>query len=246
MSVLGETCRVALADFYYFRRNCLLLLVTSMVTPLLYMLAFGYGLGQGVIMEGVDYIAFMIPGVISLTTLTSTFDTVSHKIMVQKRFYESFDEMLLCPVSKTSIIFGKALLGVVKGMMCGTILVAMGMMFTSDLHITVQLFLLMLASCFVFSILGVAAGVIVQDLAHMSLFTTFVILPMTFLCGTMFSLDALPQALATVIDILPLSQTSACIRAVALDWAFPWMSLALLAVYGVIFYLLAHFALNRN
>ena len=220
MSVLGETCRVALADFYYFRRNCLLLLVTSMVTPLLYMLAFGYGLGQGVIMEGVDYIAFMIPGVISLTTLTSTFDTVSHKIMVQKRFYESFDEMLLCPVSKTSIIFGKALLGVVKGMMCGTILVVMGMMFTSDLHITVQLFLLMLASCFVFSILGVAAGVIVQDLAHMSLFTTFV--------------------------ILPLSQTSACIRAVALDWAFPWTSLALLAVYGVIFYLLAHFALSRN
>ena len=214
MSVLGETCRVALADFYYFRRNCLLLLVTSMVTPLLYMLAFGYGLGQGVIMEGVDYIAFMIPGVISLTTLTSTFDTVSHKIMVQKRFYESFDEMLLCPVSKTSIIFGKALLGVVKGMMCGTILVAMGMMFTSDLHITVQLFLLMLASCFVFSILGVAAGVIVQDLAHMSL--------------------------------LPLSQTSACIRAVALDWAFPWTSLALLAVYGAIFYLLAHFALSRN
>ena len=61
-----------------------------------------------------------------------------------------------------------------------------------------------------------------------------------------YSLDALPQALATVIDLLPLSQTSACIRAVALDWAFPWMSLALLAVYGAIFYLLAHFALSRN
>ena len=73
-------------------------------------------------MGGVDYIAFMIPGIISLTTLSSTFDTVSHKIMIQKRFYESFDEMLLCPISKSSIIFGRALLGVVKGMMCGVII----------------------------------------------------------------------------------------------------------------------------
>ena len=207
MSVLGETCRVALADFYYFRRNCLLLLVTSMVTPLLYMLAFGYGLGQGVIMEGVDYIAFMIPGVISLTTLTSTFDTVSHKIMVQKRFYESFDEMLLCPISKASVIFGKALLGVIKGMLCGTILLLLGYFMTEDLQVTAGLILVMFVSCVVFSLLGVAAGMIVQDIPRMNLFNSFVILPMTFLCGTMFSLDALPTAVKT-----PSSSAKACCR----------------------------------
>ncbi len=246
MGLIKETLCVALSDFYYFKRNFLLLLATSMVTPLLYMLAFGYGLGKGVTMGGVDYIAFMIPGIISLTTLSSTFDTVSHKIMVQKRFYESFDEMLLCPISKSSIIFGRSLLGVVKGMMCGIIITVLGLFFSSDLHISVRFFLMMLMSCFVFSLLGVAAGVLVKDLAQMSLFTTFVILPMTFLCGTMFSLDTLPGFIREFIDLLPLSQTSACIRALALQWEFPFTAFGILVVYAIVFYLLAYFAIDRD
>ncbi len=246
MGLVKETLCVALSDLYYLKRNFFLLLATSMVTPLLYMLAFGYGLGKGVTMGGVDYIAFMIPGIISLTTLSSTFDTVSHKIMVQKRFYESFDEMLLCPISKSSIIFGRALLGVVKGMMCGVIITVLGLLFSSDLHISVWFFLMMLASCFTFSLLGVAAGVMVKDLAHMSLFTTFVILPMTFLCGTMFSMDTLPEYIRWFIDILPLSQTSDCIRALALQWDFPLISFGILVVYAVAFYLLAYFFIDRN
>lgn len=246
MGLIKETLCVSLSDFYYFKRNFLLLLATSMVTPLLYMLAFGYGLGRGITMDGVDYIAFMIPGIISLTTLSSTFDTVSHKIMVQKRFYESFDEMLLCPISKSSIIFGRSLLGVVKGMMCGTIITVLGLFFSSDFHVSVWFFLMMLLSCFVFSLLGVAAGVMVKDLAHMSLFTTFIILPMTFLCGTMFSMDTLPEAIRWFIDILPLSQTSDCIRALALQWDFPYMSFALLIAYGIVFYLLALFFIDRD
>ena len=246
MGLIDETFRVALSDFYYLRRNFLLLLVTSMVTPLLYMVAFGYGLGDGVTMDGVDYIAFMIPGVISLTTLTATFDTVSHKIMVQKRFYESFDEMLLCPISKTAIILGRSLLGVAKGMMCGVILMILGCFLSTDFHVSVQLVLMMVASCLVFSIFGVAAGIIVEDLAHMSLFTSFIIIPMTFLCGTMFSLDALPSYVRWFIDALPLSQTSDCIRALVLQWDFPLTSLAVLFGYGVAFYLLAFFALRKS
>ncbi len=245
MGLLKEVLCVSLSDFYYFKRNFILLLATSMVTPLLYMLAFGYGLGKGVTMGGVDYIAFMIPGIISLTTLSSTFDTVSHKIMVQKRFYESFDEMLLCPISKSSIILGRALLGVVKGMMCGAIISVLGLLFSSDFHVSIWFFLMMLVSCLTFSLLGVAAGVIVKDLAHMSMFTTFVILPMTFLCGTMFSMETLPEYIRWFIDILPLSQTSDCIRALVLRWEFPLLSFGILTVYAVVFYLMAYFAIDR-
>lgn len=245
MGLLKDVLCVSLSDFYYFKRNFILLLATSMVTPLLYMLAFGYGLGKGVTMGGVDYIAFMIPGIISLTTLSSTFDTVSHKIMVQKRFYESFDEMLLCPISKSSIILGRSLLGVVKGMMCGAIISILGLLFSSDFHVSIWFFLMMLVSCLTFSLLGVAAGVIVKDLAHMSMFTTFVILPMTFLCGTMFSMETLPEYIRWFIDILPLSQTSDCIRALALQWEFPLLSFGILIVYAVVFYLMAYFAIDR-
>ncbi|MBR5999202.1 MAG: ABC transporter permease [Candidatus Methanomethylophilaceae archaeon] len=246
MSLITDTYRVALSDLYYLKRNLPILMATSLVTPVLYLVAFGYGLGNGLTMEGVSYMAFMIPGVVALTTVTSSFTTVANKLMVQKRFYESFDEMLLCPISKTSMILGKSILGIIKSMMCGSLMLLLGFFLADDLQITPLLIICMLISCTVFSMLGVAAGMIVQDLPRMNLFNSFVILPMTFLCGTMFSLDALPDAAKNVISALPLTQTSNCLRAAALGWDFPWISLAILIGYGVLFYGLCMFSLRKT
>lgn len=246
MSLITDTYRVALSDLYYLKRNLPILMLTSLVTPVLYLVAFGYGLGNGLTMEGVSYMAFMIPGVVALTTVTSSFTTVANKLMVQKRFYESFDEMLLCPISKTSMILGKSILGIIKSMMCGSLMLLLGFFLADDLQITPLLIICMLISCTVFSMLGVAAGMIVQDLPRMNLFNSFVILPMTFLCGTMFSLDALPDAAKNVISALPLTQTSNCLRAAALGWDFPWISLAILIGYGVLFYGLCMFSLRKT
>ena len=247
MSLIDETFRVALSDLYYFKRNFILLTVTSLVTPLLYMFAFGFGVGSSVDeMEGVAYIAFIIPGVVAINTMTSSFNTISHKLMVQKRFYESFDEMLLCPVSKSALILGKCILGIIKGSICGTILLLMGHFMSPDLIITPQLFGMMILSCFIFSLLGVAAGVVLPDLAWTDMFNSFVILPMTFVCGTMFTLSAVPEWVANIIWALPLTHTSACIRAIALGWDFPWVSFIVLMIYGAAFFILSWLALSRN
>ena len=246
MSLITDIYRVALSDLYYLKRNLPILMLTSLVTPVLYLVAFGYGLGNGLTMEGVSYMAFMIPGVVALTTVTSSFTTVANKLMVQKRFYESFDEMLLCPISKTSLILGKSILGVIKSMMCGLLMLLLGFFLADDMQITPMLIICMLISCTVFSMLGVAAGMIVPDLPRMNLFNSFVILPMTFLCGTMFSLDALPDVAKNIISALPLTQTSNCLRAAALGWDFPWLSLVLLIGYGVLFYVLAMFSLRKT
>ena len=247
MALIDETFRVALSDLYYFKRNFILLTVTSLVTPLLYMFAFGFGVGSSVDeMEGVAYIAFIIPGVVAINTMTSSFNTISHKLMVQKRFYESFDEMLLCPVSKSALILGKCILGIIKGSICGTILLVMGHFMSPDLIITPQLFGMMILSCFIFSLLGVAAGVVLPDLPWTDMFNSFVILPMTFVCGTMFTLSAVPDWVANIIWALPLTHTSACIRAIALGWDFPWVSFIVLMIYGVAFFILSWLALSRN
>ncbi len=247
MGLIDETFRVALSDLYYFKRNIIILTLTSLVTPLLYMLAFGFGVGSSVEeMDGVSYIAFIIPGVVAINTMTSSFSTISHKLMVQKRFYESFDEMLLCPVSKSALILGKCILGVLKGSICGVILLVLGYLMTSDLIISPQLFGMMILSCLIFSLLGVAAGVVLPDLAWTDLFNSFVILPMTFLCGTMFSLSSVPQIVADIIWVLPLTHTSACIRAIALGRDFPWISFVVLMIYGTFFFILSWLALNRN
>ena len=247
MSLIDETFRVALSDLYYFKRNFILLTVTSLVTPLLYMFAFGFGVGNSVSeMEGVAYIAFIIPGVVAINTMTSSFNTISHKLMIQKRFYESFDEMMLCPVSKSALILGKCILGVIKGTVSGTILIVMGSLMSSDLLITPQLFGMMIFSSFIFSLLGVAAGILLPDLPWTDAFNSFVILPMTFLCGTMFTLSAVPGWVANIIWALPLTHTSACIRAIALGWDFPWVSFIVMLIYGSVFFILSWLALSRN
>ena len=61
MSLIGDTIRVAMSDLYYLKRNLPILMATSIVTPVLYLVAFGYGLGKDITMEGVSYMAFMIP-----------------------------------------------------------------------------------------------------------------------------------------------------------------------------------------
>ena len=246
MSLAGDTLRVAMSDLYYLKRNLPILLVTSLVTPLLYLLAFGYGLGQDVTMEGVSYMAFMIPGVVSLTTVTSSFTTVANKLMIQKRFYESFDEMMLCPISKTSMILGKSILGILKSMLCAFLMLFLGYMLTDDLYITPMLVLCVFISCTAFSLLGVAAGMLVPDLPRMNLFNSFVILPMTFLCGTMFPVDKMPDVIGAIVTVLPLTPSSECVRAAALGADFPWLSLAVMIVWGVLFFFVARHGLRQS
>jgi len=250
MSLIGDIRLVCLSDLFYLKRNILILLATSLITPVLYLVAFGWGLGSNVTMEyngqTYSYIAYMIPGTVALTSLTAGFSTISNKLMIQRKFYESFDEMMLCPVSKTSIILGKAVLGILKSILCASIMLALGFFLTDDLLITPMLIITVLISCTVFSLLGVAAGMNVRDLPHMNAFNSFIILPMTFLCGTMFPVDKMPTVMTWVVSALPLTPASSCIRASALGASYPWMSMVLLLLWGVVFFMLGKFGLRQS
>ncbi len=250
MSLIGDIRRTSLSDMYYLKRNIWLLLATSLITPLLYLVAFGWGLGSSVTMtyngRSYSYIAYMIPGVVSLTTLTAAFSTISNKLMIQRRFYESFDEMMLCPVSKASIILGKCVLGVLKSLMCGAIMLFIGYMLAGDLVLSPMLVVTLFLSTLTFSLLGVAAGMMMPDLPHMNAFNSFVILPMTFLCGTMFPVDKMPEIAGWFVSCLPLTPASECIRAAALGADFPWLSFVLLMAWAVVFFLLALWSLRQS
>ena len=63
MSFASDSLRVAWIDMRFIRRNLPVVLITSLVAPLLYLFAFGYGLGRGLTVDGRDYLSFMIPGV---------------------------------------------------------------------------------------------------------------------------------------------------------------------------------------
>lgn len=241
---IDEAFRVALPDLFYMKRNILPVLVSVLVMPLLYFISFGYGLGSNVgDVDGVSYVAFVIPGVIAISTLTSCFSTIANKIMVQRRFYSSFDEIMICPLSPSSVVLGKTIIGMCKSLLCTAILLCIGYFACDDLLITPALVLMIVFSSFTFSLLGVTAGLIAKGLASMNLFQSLIILPMTFLSGTVFSLSSMPEIIQYIVKLLPLSHSTDCIRSLALGWEFPWISFLIISVYCVIFFVISRYVL---
>lgn len=230
---LREIYNVAWGDIRFLRHNALNILVMSIMSPLLYLIAFGYGLGRGQVMEGVSYIAFIIPGIVALTALSASFSSTSTRMNVQRLYYRSFDEMMLCPLRYSSIVIGKAMLGVIRGLVSCSIIFALGMLLSDELMLTPLFVVSLLVSCMTFSLLGETAALLARSHQNMATFSSLVILPMTFLCGTFFSVSAMPEWFQAVLYVLPLTYSSILIRESALGWEFSWILLAVLIAFGI-------------
>ncbi len=233
-------------DLRFLSRNWLKTLVTTLITPVLYLLAFGYGLGQGITVEGYSYLQFVIPGIAALTAMTTSFNAAGMKLHVDRLFYRCFDETLMSPVSFFSIILGKTLIGVVRGLMSTVALLVACFVFSPLTSVGVLFWLTLVSTCFVFSFLGVLVALIAKSHQDMNVFMSLVILPMSFLSGTFFSLSQVPEALRVVLSLSPLTHASFCLRASALGQPYPWLSLGVLLGFGVGFFALCFAALRRR
>ncbi|MCW4006371.1 MAG: ABC transporter permease [Candidatus Bathyarchaeota archaeon] len=245
-SALGDVYSVLWVDLRNLRRHWRHLVAISLVQPILYLVAFGYGLGRGVSFEGVSYLAFVIPGVVALTSFSTSFSGAASKLQVDRFFYKSFDEFLMSPVSLYSIVIGKALIGVVRGLISSFAILAVGFVLFPELLITPLFLVTLLISCFTFALFGVLVAFVIDSHQGMSAFNSLVILPMTFLCGTFFSLSALPEIGKAFLYALPLTHASTCLRSTALSQPFPWLSLIALAGFGVAFFFASIFVLNKK
>ena len=247
MNMFSDIYSVFWLDLRVMRRHWKSLIATSLVLPLLYLVAFGYGLGRGITVDGVSYLSFVIPGIVALTTFSTSFNSASSKLQVDKMYYKSFDELLMSPVSSYAIIIGKALIGVLRGAISAIAIYLAGLALAPTLLVNPMLFLMLtLLSCFVFALFGVMVALIIASHHGMSNFSTLVILPMTFLCGTFFSLNELPSIAKVVLYFLPLTHSAELLRSTVLGLSFPWLSFAGLLIFGVAFFIGCIFALKKS
>jgi len=246
MNILSDIYSVLWVDLRNMRRHWKSTVATSLVLPLLYLVAFGYGLGQGVKVDGVSYLSFVIPGIVALTAFSTSFNGAASKLQVDKFFYKSFDELLMSPVSSSSIVIGKALIGVVRGLISAVAIYAVGLVLAPTILVSPLFFLMLLLSCFVFALFGVFIALVITSHQGMSTFSTLVILPMTFLCGTFFSLSQLPDAAKTVLYFLPLTHSTELLRAAVLGSPFPWLSFVGLLAFAAAFFIGCMAALKKS
>ncbi len=246
---LKQVYYVAWGDMMFLKHNFLNILIMSIMSPLLYLIAFGYGLRTGSTDIGVSYVAFVIPGIVALSSLSSSFSSTSTRMNVQRLYYKSFDEMMMCPLSLPAIVFGKCMLGLTRGLVSCSLLYILGLFLAPELVLSPMFIICTILSCLIFSFLGMMAALLAKSHQSMATFNSLIILPMTFLCGTFFSVSSLNPVFQAILYCLPLTHASECIRAAALpDYisAFPWMSLVVLVAFGVVFFAVDYYLLKTR
>jgi ABC-2 type transport system permease protein len=245
VNILVDSYSVLWEDLRVLRHLWQRFLITGLVSPILYLAAFGWGLGRGINVEGASYLEFVIPGIIAITAMTSSFNGAGMKLNVDRLFYKCFDECLMSPISPLSLIIGKALIGVVRGLMNSVAFLIIAFIISPTLTISPLFAVALVLTCFAFAFFGVFAALLAKSHQDMATFSSLVLLPMTFLGGTFFSLSQLPEALKVVLYILPLTHSSQCLRAVTLGQPFPWLSLLVIVGFGLAFFLGCVLVLRR-
>lgn len=212
---------------------------SGLVSPLIYILAFGLGLGSAIDQvttppAGDNYLEFILPGMVALSSMVIGFGGTTFSICGDRLFTKTFEEMLLYPVHPLALHLGKMLAGIVRGLMTAGSVILVAIVFTGRFWSFVNpLFLLLVVlNCAVFAGLGVIVGLNVKSLESVGLFNNFLIVPMSFLGGTFFDPGSLPVALKAVVYLLPLTYTTIGLRAAAYKplAEFPWYSIPILIV----------------
>jgi ABC-type multidrug transport system permease subunit len=197
---------------------------------------------------GEEYVRFILPGIIALTTVACTFSSVSMRVLVQRLFYMSFDELLLCPVRVSSVILGKTLSGVVRSLISCTVILVVGCIISPGIDPNPLIFLVIIAGGLMFSMFGLLAALVTNKTQHLTLITSIFIVPMTFLCGTLFKVSDLPEVVSWAVYVLPLTHISELSRGILLDEGIPLDSILIVALYLCLFFGLCYrrIATRRN
>ena len=181
-------------------------LITTMARPLIWLVIVGTGFTSLISVDaGAHYIQFILPGIVGMTILfSSIFSTMS---VVWDREFGFMREMLVAPVSRVSIVFGKLLSGTALSTFQGTVLLFIAPFLGLD--VSVGDFLLMIALMFLVAIaitaLGLFVASLLTSLEGFNVIMNFIVLPMFFLSGALYPVNALPKYIRYLSYINPLS-----------------------------------------
>jgi len=229
---------VFLREMLLFRRKLLRLgyLFSAMVAPIIYLVAFGFGLGKSVQVRGSSYLAFLIPGLVAMSSMNNSYSWVASSLTLNRLYFKTFQVFVQSPVGSTSIMVGEVMAGMVKGLFASALIIAVGLLSSSDFSVTLLFLVTLLLNCFLFASLGVITGMRAKSHEDTATYTNFFIMPMAFFSGTFFPVDKAPLLLKAVIYVMPLTHTNVLIRKASLDHE-GLISLLVLCAYAAAFFL---------
>ncbi|MCR5878176.1 ABC transporter permease [Phenylobacterium sp. J367] len=186
------------------------------ITTSLYFIVFGAAIGRRMPeIDGVSYGAFIIPGLIMLSILTESISNGSFGIYMPK-FAGTIYEVLSAPISVVEIVLGYVGAAATKSVVLGLIIMATARIFVpyEIAHPFVMLAFLVLTSV-TFSLFGFLTGIWADGWEKLSIIPMMVVTPLTFLGGSFYSIDMLPDVWRTIALFNPVVYLVSGFR-----WAF--------------------------
>lgn len=227
-------------DAVYYRELLILkrrfpkMLVSISVSPLLYLLAFSYAMGNQVRIEGHTYLEFLIPGLVAMSSMTRAF-AIGSEINVARFYWHIFEEFQAAPICEIAYVLGEVLAGITRAFLSVGVILILGLLFGVVLSCNYLFWIAIFLNSFVFSSLAVGLAMVVKSHADQAMLTNFVITPMAFLGGTFFPVARLPLWAQKVLFYLPLTHASKAIREASYGNLPDVFSYLLLAFIGCFF-----------
>jgi Nod factor-specific ABC transporter NodJ protein len=210
---------------------------TSMMVPLLYLLAFGLGLGRSIQVPGGSYLGFLLPGLVAMSSMNNAYNWVASGLNLSRVYFKTFQVLIQAPIAPTSIMAGYVLAGMIRGLFASLMIILVGLAARAGFQLTPLFVFTLLLNCFLFANMGVLIGMITKTHEDTSTYANFFILPMVFFSGTFFPIDRMPPVLQAVVLCLPLTHTNILIRKTVLDGEGIMAVLVMLG-YAVLFFVL--------
>lgn len=168
-------------------------IVSPVVSTSLYFVVFGAAIGSRIQeVEGVEYGAFIVPGLIMLSVITQAISNASFGIYMPK-YIGTIYELLSAPASFLEIVAGYVGAAATKALIIGVVILTTSFLFV-DLHIAHPLAMIafLLLTCVSFALLGFIIGIWAGSFEQLQLVPLLVVTPLVFLGGSFYSISMLP------------------------------------------------------
>jgi lipooligosaccharide transport system permease protein len=188
---------------------------SSVLEPVVYLLAFGLGLGATIVdrVDGLEYVEFVGTGMVATAVIFSSALPAMFGTFVKERFQRTYDAILAAPVDVEELVTAEMLwIGIRAGFYgCFPLLVSMAFGLDPALGM-----LLVPLFCFFtalgFAAFGIAVAASVAKIDQFNYVTTLVVTPLFLVAGTFFPIDDLPAGLQAAAQLNPLHHLVELVR----------------------------------
>ena len=179
-------------------------ILAPVVTSLMFLFIFLLAMGRAVTeVRGVPFPAFLAPGLIMMAMVQNAFANTSSSLIISK-VQGNIVDVLMPPLSPLELTVAYALGGVARGVAVG-IAVGIAVAIFAPVEISNPLLILYygIGASLMLSLLGIMGAIWADKFDHMAAVTNFIVLPLSFLSGTFYSIDRLPELFKTIAYVNP-------------------------------------------